>query len=151
MPSEPMTLSKEALDFAPGLLAVQESPPSGMPRAVLYTVAALLGLSLLWAAVGHLDIVASADGRLVPKSYLKVVQPADAGIVKEILVHEGEQVSAGQILLRMDAQDAQADAAKLRSDLSLRSLQLRRVDAELKGMPLRREAEDPADLFSRVE
>jgi hemolysin D len=146
-----MTLSKEALDFAPGLLAVQESPPSGMPRAVLYTVATLLGLSLLWAAVGHLDIVASADGRLVPKSYLKVVQPADAGIVKEILVREGEQVSAGQILLRMDAQDAQADAAKLRSDLSLRSLQLRRVDAELKGMPLRREAEDPADLFSRVE
>src|SRR5581483_8535350 len=107
------TLSKEALDFAPGLLALQESPPSRMPRAVLYSITTLLTLALLWAAVGHLDIVASADGRLVPKTYLKVVQPADGGIVKEILVHEGEQVGAGQVLLRMDAQDAQADTAKL--------------------------------------
>jgi hemolysin D len=145
------TLSKDALDFAPGLLALQESPPSRMPRAVLYSVTALLALALLWATVGHLDIVASADGRLVPESYLKVVQPADAGIVKEILVHEGERVNAGQVLLRMDAQDAQADAAKLGSDLSLHSLQLRRIDAELAGRPLRRQADDPADLLRQIE
>ena len=61
-------LSKEALDFAPGLLAIQESPPGRMPRGVLYTVATLLGLLLLWAAIGHLDIVASAEGKLVPVS-----------------------------------------------------------------------------------
>jgi hemolysin D len=148
---KPHSLSPEALDFAPGLLALQESPPSRMPRAVLYAVTSLLALALLWAAVGHLDIVASADGRLVPTTYLKVVQPADAGIVKEILVHEGETVSAGQVLLRMDAQDAQADTAKVQSDLSLRSLQLRRIDAELAGAPLRRQPDDPADLFRQVE
>ncbi len=145
------SLSKEALDFAPGLLAIQESPPARMPRAVLYAVTALLGLTLIWASVGRLDIVASADGRLVPKTYLKVVQPADAGIVKEILVHEGELVSAGQVLLRMDAQDAQADTAKLRSDLLMRSLQLRRIDAELTGQPLRRSTDDPPDLFRQVD
>lgn len=122
-----------------------------MPWAVLYCVTALLALALVWAAIGHLDIVASADGRLVPKTYVKVVQPADAGIVKEILVREGEHVSAGQVLLRMDAQDAQADAAKLSSQLALRSLQLRRVDAELAGQPLRRQAADPSDLFGQVE
>jgi hemolysin D len=145
------SLSREALDFAPSLLALQESPPARMPRAVLYSVATLLALSLLWAAIGHLDIVASADGKLVPKTYLKLVQPADAGIVREILVHEGEHVSAGQVLLRMDAQDAQADAAKLRSELVLRSLQLRRIDAELAGSPLRRQADDPAELFHQVD
>ena len=145
------SLSREALDFAPGLLAIQESPPSRMPRAVLYSVTTLLVLSLIWAAVGHLDIVASADGRLVPKTYLKVVQPADGGIVKEILVREGEQVHTGQVLLRMDAQDAQADTAKLQSDLSLHSLQLRRIDAELAGQPLRRQRDDPSDLFRQVE
>jgi hemolysin D len=145
------TLSKEALDFAPGLLAIQESPPARMPRAVLYSVTTLLGLTLIWATVGHLDIVASADGRLVPKTYVKVVQPADAGIVKEILVHEGEAVRAGQVLLRMDAQDAQADTAKLGSDLSMHSLQLRRIDAELAGQSLRRLPEDSPDLFRQVE
>ena len=144
-------LSKEALDFAPGLLALQDSPPARMPRAVVYSVAALLALALVWAAVGHLDIVASADGRLVPQTYLKVVQPADAGIVKEILVREGEAVRAGQVLLRMDAQDTQADSAKLRSDLALRSLQLRRIDAELSGRPLRRLDDDPPELYQQVE
>ena len=144
-------LSQAALDFAPGLLALQESPPSRMPRAVLYSVTVLLGLTLAWATFGHLDIVVSAQGRLVPKTYLKLVQPADAGIVKEILVREGEHVSAGQVLLRMDAQDAQADAAKLHSDLSLRSLQLRRVDAELAGQPLKRQADDPPELFRQVQ
>lgn len=149
-PTGRTALTREALDFAPGLLALQESPPSRMPRVVLYVVTALLVLSLAWAAIGRLDIVASAEGRLVPRSYLKVVQPADAGIVKEILVHEGEQVSAGQVLLRMDAQDAQADAAKLRSDLALRSLQLRRIDAELQATPLRKDADDPPELYAQV-
>jgi hemolysin D len=144
-------LSQKALDFAPGLLAIQESPPSRMPRAVMYTIATLLALLLIWAAIGHLDIVASAEGKLIPKSYLKLVQPADAGIVKEILVHEGERVSAGQVLLRLDAQDAQADASRIGTDLALRSLQLRRVDAELNGHLLRRRPDDPPDMFRQVE
>jgi hemolysin D len=144
-------LSPDALDFAPGLLAIQESPPGRMPRAVMYTVATLLALLLVWAAIGHLDIVASAEGKLVPETYLKLVQPADAGIVKEILVREGERVNAGQVLLRLDAQDAQADAARLGTDLALRSLQLRRIDAELTGHPLRRLPNDPPDLYRQVE
>jgi hemolysin D len=122
-----------------------------MPRAVMYTVATLLALLLLWAAIGHLDIVASAEGKLVPESYLKLVQPADAGIVKEILVHEGERVSAGQVLLRLDAQDAQADASRIGTDLALRSLQLRRIDAELNGTPLRGQPDDPLEMFRQVE
>ena len=146
-----VSLSKEALDFAPGLLAIQESPPSRMPRAVMYTVTLLLGLLIIWASIGHLDIVASAEGRLVPESYVKLVQPADAGIVKEILVHEGEQVSAGQVLLRMDAQDAQADMARLSTDLALRSLQLRRIDAELTGSRLIRQPSDPPELFRQIQ
>jgi hemolysin D len=150
-PAARAPLSQEALDFAPGLLAIQESPPSGMPRAVMYAVTMLLALLLIWAAVGHLDIVASAEGKLVPETYLKLVQPADAGIVKEILVREGERVSSGQVLLRLDAQDAQADAARLGTDLALRSLQLRRIDAELTGTRLRRLPNDPSDLLAQVE
>jgi HlyD family secretion protein len=143
-------LAPEAMDFAPGLLAIQESPPARLPRAVMYTVASLFGILVLWATFGKLDIIASADGKLVPKSYIKVVQPADAGIVKEILVREGELVQAGQVLVRMDPQDAQADANTLRTELAIKSLQLRRIDAELSGKPLQKEASDPDDLYARV-
>ena len=143
-------LSPEALDFAPSLLAIQESPPARLPRAVLYLVATLFVILLLWAIFGRLDIINSADGRLVPRSYVKIVQPADAGIVKEILVHEGQSVRAGQVLLRMDAQDSEADAQSLHTQLALRSLQLRRIDAELSGHPLIPIAGDPPDLFAQV-
>lgn len=149
--SRGIPLSPEAEDFAPGLLAIQESPPARMPRAVLFAVAVLFALLMLWASIGKLDIIASAEGKLVPKSYVKVVQPADAGIVKEILVHEGELVRAGQVLLRMDPQEAQADASTIRTQLAIRSLQLRRIDAELSGSHLVRGAGDPEDLFHQVD
>lgn len=143
-------LSADALAFAPGLLAIQERPPAPLPRAVLYAIVVLVALLLVWAFFGRLDVIASAEGRLVPRTYLKIVQPADAGIVKEILVHEGQTVSAGQVLLRMDPQDAQADTNALATALALKSLQLRRIDAELAGRPLKRAPGDPPELFERV-
>jgi hemolysin D len=144
-------LSPEALDFAPGLLSIQESPPARLPRVVLYAVGVLFTILLLWAMIGKLDIIASAEGRLIPQTYVKIVQPADAGIVQEILVKEGQVVQAGQVLIRMDTQIAKADEKNIETDLALRSLQLRRIDAELLGLPLKRTTADPDDLFHPVE
>ena len=96
-PSEPT-----ARDFSPPLLRLQDTPPNPVGRAVLATLLILLAALILWAVLGKLDIVAVAEGRLVPQSYLKIVQPSESGIVKEILVREGEEVKAGQVLMRMD-------------------------------------------------
>jgi HlyD family secretion protein len=144
-------LSPEALDFAPGLLSIQESPPARLPRAVMYTVAALFIILVLWANFGKLNIIASAEGRLIPQNYVKIVQPADAGIVQEILVKEGESVKAGQILMRMDMKLAEADARTIGNDLGIRSLQLRRIDAELAGASFEKIPGDKEDLYRRVE
>lgn len=144
------TLSADALDFAPGLLAIQESPPAKLPRTVLYCVVALFAILLAWASFGKLDIVAVAEGRLVPQTYVKIVQPAEAGIVQEILVREGQSVEAGQILMRMDAKLTEADARTLRNEYELKRLQLRRIDAELAGLPMRTEASDAPELYAQV-
>lgn len=117
----------------------------------MYSVLALFLILLTWSIFGKLDIIASAEGRLVPQSYVKIVQPADAGIVQEILVKEGESVKAGQILMRMDTKLAKADEQTLATELALKSLQLRRIDAELARQPLVRNSDDPDDLFRRVE
>ena len=126
-------IARDAAQFAPALLSLQEDPPAPLPRFVLHAVAGLFVLLLVWATFGRLDIIASAQGRLVPRTYVKIVQPADGGIVQEILVREGQAVSAGQILLRMDPSDAQADTAALTDALALKRLQLRRIQGELKG------------------
>lgn len=144
------TLSPEALDFAPGLPSIQESPPSKLPRAILYCVAMLFAILLAWAYFGKLDIVASAEGRLVPQTYVKIVQPAEGGIVQEILVREGQSVEQGQVLMRMDAKVAEADARTIRNEFDLKRLQLRRIDAELAERPMRAENGDPPDLLRQV-
>lgn len=144
-------LSRDALDFAPGLLAIQGSPPAKLPRAVLYSVAALFLILLAWALFGKLDIVASAEGRLVPQTYVKIVQPAEGGIVQDILVREGQSVTANQILMRMDGKLAEADARTIQNELTLKALQLRRIDAELAEKPMSLKADDPPELYAQVE
>jgi hemolysin D len=144
-------LSPEALDFAPDLLAIQERPPARLPRALLLTVAALVGLLLVWAVFAQLDIIATAEGRLVPMSFTKVVQPAEAGVVTDILVKEGDAVKAGQLLMRMDARASQADTEALGREVALKKLTLRRIEAELADRPLLPGRGEPAELYAQVD
>ncbi len=146
-----MTLSKQALDFAPSILAIQARPASPLPRVMLYTLVTLFALIVLWAIFGKVDVVAVAQGKLVPQSYLKIVQPAEAGIVKEILVKEGDTVTQGQILMRMDAKLQESDTKMVEADLKQRQLQIRRIDAELLGRPLLMKADDDAIQFRQIE
>ena len=137
--------------FLPAVLALQEEAPSPLPRVVLWLVIVLAGLLALWAAIGRLDVVAVAEGRLVPSSQLRIVQPAEGGVMRELLVKEGERVRAGQVLARMDAQAADADATALQQEAAMRRLQLRRIDAELSGRILLPVPDDPPRLHAQVE
>src|SRR5258706_7957869 len=139
-----------ALDFAPAILRAQHENPPPLPRTVLYIALALFGVMLAWACFGRLDIIAVAQGKLIPSSYVKIVQPADSGVLREILVGDGQEVKAGQVLLRMDTQVTDADQATVETDLMLRRLQLRRIEAELAGVPFTARPGDRADLIQQV-
>jgi len=118
-------------DFLPGLLRLQKAPPSPLAKTVMRALLVLFGLLLAWAYFGSLDIVAVAEGKLIPNSYLKIVQPSDSGIVKEILVTEGQHVQAGQVLMRMDSVISDTDVKTLADEAQRKALALRRIDAEL--------------------
>ena len=138
-------------EYAPGLARIEAVPPSPLGRAVLYAVMSLVGATVAWTALARLDIVAVAEGKLVPTGYLKIVQPAEQGIIQEIAVREGEAVRAGQVLARMDAALSEAEARALASDHLARRLALRRIDAQLAGHALRRERDDPPESFAQAE
>ncbi len=149
-PAKSVGPPEPAYDFLPAYLRVQNAPPSPLPRLVLYSLLALLTGLGFWAVFGQLDIVATADGKLVPNSYLKIVQPAEGGIVREILVGEGASVGAGQPLVRLDPSLSAADTRALRHELAARALQVRRIDAELADGVLRRQPEDPDAAFAHA-
>lgn len=137
-------------DFAPPLLRIRDNPPAPLAGWMLRLLVGLLAGVALWAVFGRLDIVAVADGKLVPSSYLKIVQPAEQGIVREIMVKEGEAVREGQVLIRMDSVLAAADAKSLQTDYDNKRLALRRIDAQLSGARLEMAKSDPPELYAQV-
>jgi HlyD family secretion protein len=143
-------LQADPADFQPSLLRIQDKPPAPLAGWMLRLLIGLLAGVALWAVFGHLDIVAVADGKLVPSSYLKIVQPAEQGIVREILVKEGEAVREGQVLIRMDSVLAAADARSLQADYDNKRLALRRIDAQLSGARLAMAQDDPPGLHAQV-
>ncbi|MBI5660125.1 MAG: hypothetical protein HZC43_11400 [Nitrosomonadales bacterium] len=66
------SLQADAYDFAPDILRLQHQPPSPMPRAVLLGLLALFFCLLLWAALGRLDIIAVAQGKLAPPCFAAI-------------------------------------------------------------------------------
>ncbi len=134
-----------ALDF------IERMPPARAPRIVLWAVCGLFAFMLVWSLVAQLDIVAVAEGRLVPATYSKIVQPSESGVVREILVKDGDAVTAGQVLVRLDPTIAGADSRSLAGEIAMRRLTLRRIDAELAGRPIDVRPGDDTALFLQVQ
>ncbi len=104
--------SADELAFLPAHLELTESPVSPASRWIMRTIMAFFAVALLWACIGQLEIVAVAPGKTVVGSRTKVIQPLEAGVVKRILVQDGQAVKAGDLLIELDATAAGADFEK---------------------------------------
>ena len=82
------------------LVILEQTPVRA--RLLLYTIAALMLLLVLWAFFSRGDEVVRGDGRVIPSKQVQVIQSLDGGIVSEILVSEGESVAVGAPLIRID-------------------------------------------------
>jgi hemolysin D len=112
---EPPERLRYEVAFLPAHLELVEAPVHPAPRWTMRTIVVLALVALLISVYGRLDIVSVAKGKLVPGARVKVIQPAISGVVRQILVHDGQRVTAGQPLLALDTTQAAADADKARS------------------------------------
>lgn len=108
----PRRLADEAA-FLPAALSLQESPVHPAPRRLAWVIMTLFLIALAWVNFGSVDIVAVAPGRLIVSERTKVIQPFERSVVRRILVRDGDQVEAGQILIELDPTAAQADISSL--------------------------------------
>lgn len=118
-------------DFLPAALEITETPPPPAGRAVLWLIILASFFAIAWSFLSEVEMVAVAEGRLIPTARLQAVEAGDAGIVRAILVREGERVVKGQPLVRMDSTLSGADEAAARADLSAATLQRARAVALL--------------------
>ena len=133
--------SAEELAFLPAALEIVESPPSPVGRAIGATIILISGIALAWASFGQIDIVASAQGRIVPSDRVKVIQPMEIGVVRTLLVEDGQKVKAGDVLVEIDPTINEAEARQARHDLKITQLDIARLRAALA------ENEDPIEAF----
>jgi hemolysin D len=123
------------LAFLPAALEIVETPPSPIGRAIGVTIIAVFVLALAWACLGTVDIVATAQGKIIPTGRTKVIQPFEIGVVRAIHVHDGDTVTAGQVLIELDPTISAAEREHLQSDLIAAQLDVARLRAALADGP----------------
>ena len=112
---------------------VQQDPHRVIRRLNLIglaTVAVLIGGAGGWAAISELAGAVIAPGTLVVESNVKKVQHPTGGIVGEILVKEGSEVTEGQVLMRLDDTLTRATLGVVRSQLDEFTAREARLGAE---------------------
>lgn len=101
---------------------------------LIWTIGVGVGLFTLWAGITSLERVTRGAGRVVPQTRNQIVQHFEGGIVSEILVREGQNVSAGAPLLRIENSFSRAELEQNRVELKAKRLQAARLDAEAAGL-----------------
>ena len=99
-------------------------PSRSWLQAVIWTLLGTAGFAVLWLVIAKTDEVVVAPGKLEPLGSVKDIQMPVGGVVKDILVKEGERVKADQLLLRLDT-EADLDRRKtLDESIQLKAEQL---------------------------
>ena len=124
---------QQDFDYASEVQKALHQGPRMSSHIFLFTIVAMFAAGLFWADRARVDEVTRGDGRVIPSSQMQVIQTLDSGILKEILVREGEIVEAGQILLRIDDTNFSSRAGELLAQRRNLLAQIARLETEVAG------------------
>jgi len=117
--------------FANDVRAAVELRTPRTSRLLLVALIALLATGGVWANYAVLDEVKRGEGRVIPSRQMQVVQSLEGGIIKNILVREGDTVQQGQEIVQIDATKFRADLGELRAKRDALSSSLKYLNREL--------------------
>jgi hemolysin D len=115
------------------VLEIQETPPSPIGRAILWTILAVFTAGALWATFGWIDIVATAQGKIIPSGYSKVIQPYETGVITAIHVQDGQAVKKGEVLIELDPTLNRADRDRASNEYRAAKVEAARLRALIAG------------------
>lgn len=125
---------KDEREFLPAHLELTETPVSAAPKWVARLIIALTLLALLWAILGQLDIVATAQGKISLSGRSKTIQPLETAIVEKINVVEGQTVKKGDLLLELSGIGSETDVQRSKDALQAAYITKWRSEALLKSL-----------------
>lgn len=104
-----IVLGQRSDNYLAKAILLEEAVSPRFLRMTIFFASALLVVFIAWASVSQLDVVATAQGQIVPTGSVQVVQHLDGGRIAAINVSEGQRVKKGDILLSLNATEARAD------------------------------------------
>lgn len=144
----------DELEFLPAALEIQETPPLPVSRYILWAIVLLFTIAVAWACIGEVDIVGVAQGKIVPSGRVKIIQPLETGVVRDIYVKEGQHVDAGEPLIELDTTLTGADSASIKEQqlaLKLDRARLLAILATLNnGQPTTGNEHETSDPFAEL-
>lgn len=118
-------------------IALEEAYVPTVLRSAVLLSGAMLTAFVIWAGVSRIDEVAIALGEVVPSGYVQSIQHLEGGIVRKIMVEDGQLVEKGQSLVQMDDTAARADLGQMqarRKSLALQAARLRQFVDSRSGL-----------------
>lgn len=128
-------LKRHELEFMPAALEISETPAPPLGRIVMSAISVFFIIAAVWAWVSEVDIIAIAQGKIVPTKDVQLIQPVETGSIRAIHVRDGQRVKAGDVLIELDPTGAEADQERLVQDLVAASVEAARLEALLTDDP----------------
>lgn len=118
-------------EFLPAALEIVETPPMPAARIIGRIIIAFFGIALLWSVLGSVDIIATAQGKIVPTGRTKIIQPFETGVVHSIHVQDGQAVKSGDVLIEIDSTINESERDRLQKEYIEANLTIARLKAAL--------------------
>lgn len=104
-------------------------------HSLLYTIALVVILLVLWAAWAQIDEVTRGEARVIPSQQVQIIQSQDGGVVKEILIREGDIVEQGQLLISLDQTRSESMLRESRAELLGLRAKVERLNSVVDDQP----------------
>lgn len=119
----------EQLRYLPQSVKLEEAVNPHIIRVTMILISSAILIFILWASVTDINEVTKAQGEVVPKGFVQVVQHLDGGIVTEILTGEGDLVKEEQVLLKINDGGTMHDLAEAQAKQRFLAIEAERLDA----------------------
>ena len=106
-------------------------PGTSFQSSIIRTIFIAFLCFLAWASLFKLDQFVRAQGVVFSKSRVQVIQSVDGGVLKDLLVNDGDIVEAGQVLARLDQSRFEASTNEISARIDALQAKIARLRAEL--------------------
>ena len=123
--------------FQPDAIELDAAQPPVAAHAVLYTLLALIAIALVWASVSKVDVVVTAQGKIVTDAQTVVIQPLETSVIRSLDIRVGQLVKKGEVIATLDPTFAEADVTQAKQRIASLAAEIARLEAEQGDKPYR--------------